>query len=145
VVRCPIELTDSVAEIGYPHAIRWMCHPSCPLPLPEALRPASPCDDALRVPEGWSLPPEFCRPSTDSPLFIIPSPSRGWDRAADDPKNFRPSVFPRSLGWLICPAAFATEGLPVFQAIWIARWTFAHRASQLVFADCPSWLAPRLL
>ena len=22
VVRCPIELTDSVAEIGYPHAIR---------------------------------------------------------------------------------------------------------------------------
>jgi len=144
-VRCPIELADSVARTVCPYAIRWMCHPSCPLPLPEALRLAAPCDAVLRVLEGWSLPPEFCRPSTDSLLFIIPSPSRVWNRAVEIPKNLRSPAFPRSLGWFVCSAAFATKGLPVFQAIWIAQWACARRASQLVFANCLSWLAPRLI
>jgi len=65
--------------------------------------------------------------------LCYPAPSQAWDRATDGPKNFRFPVFLRSLGWLVCSAAFAVEGLPVFQATWIARWACAHRASQLVF------------
>jgi len=48
-------------------------------------------------------------------------------------KNFRLPVFLWSLGWLVYSAAFAAEGLPVFQAIWIARQACARRTSQLVF------------
>jgi hypothetical protein len=52
-------------------------------------------------------------------------------------------VFLRSLGRLVCPATFAAEGPPVFQAIWITRRTCVPRASQLVLADSPSRLASR--
>jgi len=55
---------------------RWICHLSCPLPLPEVLRRIPPCDVSLRVPERWSLLPDFDRPSTDSLLFVIPHPLR---------------------------------------------------------------------
>jgi len=54
------------------YAFRWICHPACPPPLPEALRPTSSCDAVLRVPKGWSLLPGFDRPSTNLPLFVIP-------------------------------------------------------------------------
>jgi hypothetical protein len=52
-------------------------------------------------------------------------------------------VFLRSLGRLVCPATFATGGLPVLQAIWITREIFISRTSQLVLADAPSQLALR--
>jgi len=64
-VRCPSEPADSVSKTGCPHAFRWICHPSCPLPLPEVLRRTLSCDIVQRVPEGWSLLPELDRPSTE--------------------------------------------------------------------------------
>jgi len=81
---------------------------------------------------------EACCPiSTGRPpiccSLIIPHPLGLEIGPQTTRENFRLPVFLWSLGWLVYSAAFAAEGLPVFQAIWIARQACARRTSQLVF------------
>jgi len=118
-VRCPIELTNSVAETGCSRAFRWICHPSCPLPLPEVLRLARlatlPASARRMKPVAW-----IRQAVHRVAALCYPSPSRVWDRAADHLRSLHLPAFPRSLGWLVNPAAFAIGELPVWQAIWIA-------------------------